>query len=149
MAALTRMRVDLATGKIESKTYDSGTANEFPRINPAYAGKRQRYAYIACNSADRTIGIQQQVARVDLETGAVARHDFGPGGYPGEPLFIATGPGGAEDDGVVVTMVFDAARRRTDIVGLDARDLAARPLFVAPLKHHVPFPLHGTFAPAA
>jgi all-trans-8'-apo-beta-carotenal 15,15'-oxygenase len=149
MAALTRMRVDLATGKIESKTYDSGTANEFPRINPAYAGKRQRYAYIACNSADRTIGIQQQVARVDLETGAVARHDFGPGGYPGEPLFIATSPGGAEEDGVVVTLVFDAARRRTEVVGLDARDLAARPLFVAPLKHHVPFPLHGTFAPAS
>jgi len=53
MAALTRMRVDLATGKIESKTYDSGTDNEFPRINPAYSGKRQRYAYIACNPSAR------------------------------------------------------------------------------------------------
>jgi all-trans-8'-apo-beta-carotenal 15,15'-oxygenase len=95
------------------------------------------------------MGLQQQLARVDLQTGAVARHDFRPGGYPGEPVFIATRPGGAEDDGVVVSLVFDAARRRTDIVGLDARDLAARPLFVAPLKHHVPFSLHGTFAPAA
>jgi all-trans-8'-apo-beta-carotenal 15,15'-oxygenase len=64
-------------------------------------------------------------------------------------LFTAGNPRGAEDDGVVVTLVFDAARQRTDIVGLDARDLAARPLFVAPLKHHVPFSLHGTFAPAA
>ena len=49
MASLTRMRIDLATGKVESRTYDSGTANEFPCINPAYVGKRQRYAYIACN----------------------------------------------------------------------------------------------------
>jgi all-trans-8'-apo-beta-carotenal 15,15'-oxygenase len=149
MAALTRLRIDLATGKIESRTYDSGTANEFPRINPAYSGKRQRYAYIACNPSDREHGLQQQLARVDLQTGAVVRHDFGPGGYPGEPVFIATRQGGAEDDGVVVSLVFDSARKRTDIVGLDARDLAARPLFVAPLKHHVPFPLHGTFAPAA
>ncbi|MGZ5825179.1 MAG: carotenoid oxygenase family protein [Croceibacterium sp.] len=148
MAALTRMRVDLAAGKVESRTYDSGTANEFPCINPAYVGKRQRYAYVACNLSDRKIGLQQQLAKVDLETGAVTRHDFRPGGYPGEPLFIATHPRGAEDDGVVVTLVFDAARRRTDIVGLDARNLAARPLFVAPLKHHVPFSLHGTFAPA-
>jgi all-trans-8'-apo-beta-carotenal 15,15'-oxygenase len=147
--ALTRMRVDLGTGKVKSRTYDTGTANEFPCINPAYSGKRQRYAYIACSPADRARGLQQQLAKVDLETGAVARHDFRPGGYPGEPLFIATRPGGAEDDGVVVTMVFDARRQVTDIVGLDARDLAARPLFVAPLKHHVPFPLHGTFAPAA
>jgi all-trans-8'-apo-beta-carotenal 15,15'-oxygenase len=30
-------------------------------------------------------------------------------------------------------------------VGLDARDIAAAPLFVARLKHHVPFSLHGTF----
>jgi all-trans-8'-apo-beta-carotenal 15,15'-oxygenase len=149
MAALTRMRIDLATGRVESKTYDSGAANEFPRINPAYSGKRQRYAYIACNPSDQPIGLQQQLARVDLQTGAVARHDFRPGGYPGEPFFIATRPGGAEDDGVVVSLVFDAARQRTDIVGLDARDLAARPLFVAPLKHRVPFTLHGTFAPAA
>ena len=149
MGALTRLRVDLATGKVERKTYDSGTGNEFPCINPAYSGKRQRYAYIACNPADRAAGLQQQLARIDLETGAVVRHDFRPGGYPSEPLFIATGAGGAEDDGVVVTLVFDARRQVTDIVGLDARDLAARPLFVAPLKHHVPFSLHGTFAPAA
>ena len=147
MAALTRLRVDLSTGKVESRTYDSGTGNEFPRINPAYTGKRQRYAYIACNPADRVQGLQQQLARVDLETGAVSRHDFGPDGYPGEPLFIAARAGGAEDDGVVVTLVFDANRQRTDIVGLDARDLGAKPLFVARLKHHVPFPLHGTFTP--
>lgn len=147
MAALTRMRIDLATGKVDNKTHDSGTANEFPCINPAWSGKRQRYAYIACNPADREIGLQQQLARIDLESGAAARHDFGPDGYPGEPLFIATRAGGAEDDGVVVTLVFDAKRKRTDIVGLDARDLAARPLFMARLKHHVPFSLHGTFTP--
>ena len=149
MAALTRLRIDLATGKVERKTYDSGTVNEFPCINPAWSGRRQRYAYIACNPADRAAGLQQQLAKCDLETGTVARHDFAPGGYPGEPLFIATRTGGAEDDGVVVTLVFDAQRQTTDIVGLDARDLAARPLFVAPLKHHVPFSLHGTFAPTA
>jgi len=147
MAAVTRLRVDLSTGKVDSRTYDSGTANEFPTINPANVGKRQRYAYIACNPADRVVGLQQQLARIDLETGAVAKHDFGPDGYPGEPLFIATRSGGAEDDGVVVTLVFDAARQRTDIVGLDARDLAAKPLFVANLKHHVPYSLHGTFTP--
>ena len=92
-------------------------------------------------------GLQQQLAKVDFQS----RHRrcatiSGPNGYPGEPLFIAT-PGGAEDDGVIVTLVFDAERKRTDIVGLDARDLAARPLFAARLAHHVPFMLHGTFTP--
>jgi len=147
MAALTRLRVDLSTGKVASRTYDTGTANEFPFINPAYVGRRQRYAYIACNPADRARGLQQQLAKVDLESGAVMRHDFGPDGYPGEPYFVATPGAGAEDDGVVLTMVFDAKRQRTDVVGLDARDLGARPLFVARLRHHVPYALHGTFTP--
>jgi all-trans-8'-apo-beta-carotenal 15,15'-oxygenase len=62
-------------------------------------------------------------------------------------VFVPAPERGEEDDGCVVTLVFDAASRRTDIVGLDARDLAAAPLFVARLKHHVPFGLHGYFVP--
>jgi all-trans-8'-apo-beta-carotenal 15,15'-oxygenase len=147
MAALTRLRVDLATGKVERQIFETGTANEFPTINPAQTGKRHRYAYIASNPAEREIGLQQRISRVDFETATVTSHDFGPAGYVGEPLFVPTSRGGAEDDGVVIVMVFNAADRRTEIVGLDARDLAARPLFTARLKHHVPYPLHGTFTP--
>lgn len=147
MAALTRLRVDLATGKVESRTFATGTANEFPTINPAHTGKRHRYAYIANNPAQCELGLQQRISRVDFETGAVSSHEFGPAGYVGEPLFVPTGRGGAEDDGVVLVMAFNAADRRTEIVGLDARDIAARPMFTARLKHHVPYPLHGTFTP--
>ncbi|MDP3163488.1 MAG: carotenoid oxygenase family protein [Reyranella sp.] len=151
MAALTRLRVDLETGKVEKQTFTTGSANEFPTINAAFTGKRHRYAYIASNPAQRESGLQQRISRIDFESGAVASHDFGPAGYVGEPLFVATRPpnasGGAEDDGVVLVMVFNSADRRTEIVGLDARDLAAKPLFTARLKHHVPYPLHGTFTP--
>lgn len=147
MAALTRLRIDLGTGKVEKQTFPTGAANEFPSIHPAHTGKRYRYAYFASNPAARESGLQQQISRLDFETGAVTTHDFGPAGYVGEPLFVPKGPGGAEDDGVVLVMVFNSADKRTDVVGLDARDLAARPLFTARLKHHVPYPLHGTFTP--
>jgi all-trans-8'-apo-beta-carotenal 15,15'-oxygenase len=92
-------------------------------------------------------GLQQLVTRVDLDSGASVSHDFRPHGYPGEPVFISAGDSGEEDDGCVVTLVYDAVARCTDVVDLDARDLAARPLFVARLKHHVPFSLHGHFVP--
>jgi all-trans-8'-apo-beta-carotenal 15,15'-oxygenase len=146
MASFTRLRVELATGKVEPQTFDTGTSNEFPTVSPSRVSRPYRYAYIACNPADHTGGLQQQVARIDLQSGTVARHDFAPRGYVGEPFFIATGHG-AEDEGVVVTLVFDAERQRTDIVGLDARDIPAQPLFVARLRHHVPYSLHGTFTP--
>ncbi len=145
MAFLTRLTVDLGSGQVDSRRYDTGVANEFPRINPAWTGRRHRYAYIACNPAATHDGLQQQVARVDCESGAVAIHQFANNEYVGEPVFIATGA--AEDDGVIVTLVFDAAANRSAIVGLDARDVAARPLFTARLRHHVPYSLHGFFAP--
>ena len=145
MAMLTRLRIDPASDTVESRAYAAGSANEFPKVDPRRIGKRYRYAYIACNPADRATGLQQQVARVDLESGAVACHDFGPHGYVGEPFFIPTGAG--EDDGVVVAMVFDAATERSAVVGLDARDLAAKPLFTARLRHPVPYGLHGCFSP--
>lgn len=149
MATLTRLTIDLASGKIESRTWNdgkgnTGQANEFPFVNPARISKKHRYAYFLCSPADRPRGLQQHLARIDVETGTVTRHDFGPDGYPGEPCFIA-GPGGGEDEGVVVNLVFDAKRMRTDVVGLDARDITGKPLFVGRLKHHVPFCLHGTF----
>lgn len=142
MATLTRVSIDLASGRVASRAVASGVSHEFPKVDPRRVGKPYRYAYIACNPADRTRGLQQQVGKVDLETGALMTHDFAPDGYVGEPCFIPTGAG--EDDGVVVTLVFDAPSQLSAIVGLDARDLSR--LFTARLRHHVPYGLHGCFS---
>jgi len=148
MASLVRLRVDLATGAVTSNGFPTGNANEFPRINPQRVASHHRFAYIANNAPNQRAGLQQRITRVDAETGQTMSHDFGPSGYVGEPVFIPARADGEEDDGIVVTLVFDADEGRTSVVGLDARDLAARPLFVARLKHHVPYSLHGTFVPS-
>lgn len=145
MARLTRLRIDPA-GTVASETFEGGVANEFPCIDPRRAGRNYRYAYFASNPSTTRIGLQQRVSQVDLQTGKVTSHDFAPDGYVGEPLFVPRNQDAAENDGTVLTLVFDAATRRTAIVGLDAADIAARPLFTARLAHHVPYPLHGTFA---
>ena len=87
MAALTRLRIDLSTGKVERRDFDTGTANEFPASIPAC---RQAPPLRLYRLQSRPTGRRLAAAarRVDLETGAVVRHDFGPDGYPGEPLFI-------------------------------------------------------------
>ncbi|MBN9089926.1 MAG: carotenoid oxygenase family protein [Reyranella sp.] len=144
MATLTRLRIETGTGRVESRAVASGISHEFPKFDPRRVGKPYRYAYIACNPAHATRGLQQQVGKVDVESGALTTHDFAPDRYVGEPYFIPTGAG--EDEGVVVTIVFDAASQLSAIVGLDARDIAAKPLFTARLKHHVPYGLHGCFS---
>ena len=146
MASFTRLTVDLESGMVARRDFATGSASEFPRINPAWTGKCYRYAYLACNPPERSEGLQQQIAKVDLDSGAVAVHRFGATEYAGEPVFVTTG-GAAEDDGILVALVFDAAHNCSSIVGLDARDVAGRPLFTARLRHHVPYSLHGFFAP--
>src|SRR5262249_37264716 len=131
--------------KVSSRGYGTGSANEFPRINPERVAGRHRYAYIANNPPERATGLQQRLTRVDLESGATIFHDFGPSGFVGEPVFVPARAGGEEDEGFLVTLIYDADDGRSKIVGLDARDLAARPLFTAALRHHVPFSLHGHF----
>jgi all-trans-8'-apo-beta-carotenal 15,15'-oxygenase len=147
MAALTRLVVDADSGKVEGRPFQAGNANEFPRVDPRRTAARHRYVYMLSNPPHMEHGLQQLVTRLDVETGVAASHDFGPHGYPGEAVFIPYRDHGPEDEGCVVTLVFDAASRRTDVVGLDARDVSGRPLFVARLKHHVPFGLHGFFTP--
>jgi carotenoid cleavage dioxygenase-like enzyme len=110
---------------------------------------RYRYAYIADNSPQQPIGLQQRITRVDLESDQIASHDFAPHGYPGEPLFIPARPTAREDDGYIVTLVFDASEGRTRIVGLDARGYrcttavccpaqASRPVLAARYVHAPP-----------
>ena len=131
-----------------AQTFDTGTANEFPRINPAIPPARYRYAYIAGNPRPaRGPGLQQRVTRIDTRPAGRLARFRSRAVIPASRSSSQPGPAAPEDDGVVlVTLVFDAAAR-TDIVGLDARDLAAAPLFVAPAETSRAFPLHGTFTP--
>ena len=90
-------------------------------MDPRRVARAYRYAYIASNRPDRRDGLQQRIERVDMAGGASVAHDFGPHGYVGEPVFIPARPDGDEDDGTVVTVVYDASEHRSHVVGLDAR----------------------------
>jgi len=112
-------------------------------------GRDYRYAYIG--ATERTDGNAplQGVLKVDVTTGHQDFHSFAPRGFVGEPIFVPRNAGaiGAEDDGWVLVMVYDAAKDRSDVVILDAQKIAAPPLAVLHLKHHVPYGLHGCFVP--
>jgi all-trans-8'-apo-beta-carotenal 15,15'-oxygenase len=64
-----------------------------------------------------------------------------------EPLFVAKPHGLAEDEGWILSLVYDAAHHRTDVVILDNQALEQGPLARLHLTHHVPYGLHGCFVP--
>lgn len=52
-----------------------------------------------------------------------------------------------EDNGWVITQVYNCKTHKTDFVVLDARNLAAGPIARVKLGHHTPYGFHGTFTP--
>jgi carotenoid cleavage dioxygenase-like enzyme len=134
---LRRYRLDLGGGAVRSESL--GAALELPRI--AYRrcnGRPYRYVY-GVGPGD---GFLDRVVKMDVERGGATswRSD---GCYPGEPVFVAAPGADAEDDGVLLSVVLDAARGTSFLLVLDAGSLEERAR--AEVPHHIPFGFHGQF----
>ena len=69
-----------------------------------------------------------------------------PGCYPGEPVFVGRPGREREDDGVILSVVFDATDCRSFLLVLDAHSFTERAR--AQVPHGVPFGFHGQFVTA-
>ncbi len=139
---LRRVRIRPAEQAIEWETMlDSDL--ELPRIN--YGRNNERpYRYVWGNGVGDS-GWLQSIVRGDLEqrtTSSWSERDC----YPGEPVFVARPGGDREDDGVLLSVVLDAAGGDSFLLVLDAAELSEIARAQAP--HHIPFNFHGQFASA-
>jgi all-trans-8'-apo-beta-carotenal 15,15'-oxygenase len=146
---LWRFRVNLQSGEVRRQMLDA-RCSEFPSLHPAKVGRSHRYLYLAAAHAPTGNAPNQAILKVDVETADRKLWSAAPWGYVGEPVFVPrhsnhTALVGAEDDGWVLTLVFDARSDRSALVILDARDL--RQVARLNLKHHIPYGLHGSFTP--
>jgi carotenoid cleavage dioxygenase-like enzyme len=113
---------------------------ELPRI--AYRsrnGRPYRYAYAASQDGTFIDGL----VKVDVGDGSVRRWQED-GCFPGEPVFVPAPGAGAEDDGVVLSVVLDTNAERSFLLVLDATGFEELGRAEAP--HHIPFGFHGQFA---
>ena len=66
-----------------------------------------------------------------------------------EPVFVRKPGATAEDEGWVLSYVYDPQRDLSDVVILDAQDFAGEPVATIRLPVRVPFGFHGGWAPIA
>ena len=146
--ALHRWRVDLAARRVREQPLDD-RAVEFPRCDERRVGLPNRYGYAVYteNAVDRSTGTS--LIKYDLAGSGAVTHDFGPGRLPSEPVFVPAAPGSAEDEGWVLSYVYDSARDGSDLVILDATAFAAKPIATVALPQRVPFGFHGSWIPDA
>ena len=142
-ASLHRWTIDPSSGKVIEEALDDRPI-EFPRVDERKVGLAHRYGYAVHTKPDE-MGMTDLI-KYDLLTGESTAHDFGPGRVPGEGV-LAPVDGGVEDDGYVLTYVYDEARDGSDLVILDASRFAGPPVASVQLPQRVPFGFHGSWVP--
>ena len=142
----TRFRVDLAGGGVESSRL-ADEVFELPRIDYGrHNGRPYRYAYGAGALDPDGTNFLDQLVKLDTRTGRTV-HWREDGCYPGEPVFVPSPTGTAEDDGVILSVVLDVRAVNSSLLVLDAATFAELARVTVP--HVIPFGFHGQFSSRA
>jgi len=141
---LWRFNLNLNTATVTSQIIEPRCC-EFPTIHPDKVGRNYRYLFIG--AAHNSIGNAplQAILKLDLETSDRQLYSFAPSGYVSEPIFIPKPESKTEDDGWIITLVYDGNKHRSDVVILDGLDLNKGAIARLHLKHHIPYGLHGNW----
>jgi carotenoid cleavage dioxygenase-like enzyme len=144
---LARWTIDPAANRVTEVMLDDNLV-EFPRIDDEVAGLPHRYGYCTLLAPgldnDDTTGL----IKYDLQRDEAIRYEPGENRSAGEPVFVRAGDGHGEDEGWVMSVVYDRTRDASDLVILDATSFAGPPVATVHLPARVPFGFHGSWVPS-
>jgi len=136
----------------------SSTQVEFPSVNPRVSCRPHRFIYASCGSDELRSTPVQGLVKLDTVKGVEEKwmpeaHEF-----LGESIFVerkgvssgstaSTATEREEDDGYVISFLFNGRDMKTDLVVFDAQKVKDGPISRLQLPVKVPFGLHGSFAP--
>jgi len=145
---LWRWVIDTRTGKVTEEQIDD-RSGEFPRVNDAVIGKKHRFGYeMSMGNAGFGEVDAGAILKYDRQTGSRTSIELGKGRVSGEAVFVASAAAKSEDDGYLMTYVYDAASDTSEFVIFDALTMAADPIATVQLPR-VPFGFHGSWVPAS
>jgi carotenoid cleavage dioxygenase len=148
--ALHRWTLDTASGSFTDEQLDDLPA-EFPRVPDSLAGLQHRYGYMMKNAGpsmiDDPMSANGEILKYDLETGARTSIDLGRGRLQGESSFVPSADAKSEDDGYLMTYVYDAESDASEFAIFDAASMSDEPVATVQLPR-VPFGFHGNWVEA-
>ncbi|CAM9271037.1 unnamed protein product [Scytosiphon promiscuus] len=149
---LQRCRLDVSSqeGSLVETSLLYGKNCDFPSINPKVSCQEHRYVWASCGGVEGEEACPAQgVVKVDTMEGTTQMWIPEPHEFLGEPTFIprkGAPSDAAEDDGYIAHTLVNGRDHKTEVVILDAADIAKGPVCRLPLKGFVPHCLHGEFA---
>jgi carotenoid cleavage dioxygenase len=142
LPTLDRWTIDLGAGKVLEQRLDD-RPQELPRVDERVVGRKHRYGY-APGFGIEDHGVQfGGLLKHDLAQGTTEARVFGSGESAGEAVFVPESPQAGEDEGWLLSLVYDAGRDASDLVILDATDFTGAEVARVHLPQRVPYGFHG------
>ena len=115
-------------------------------------GLKHRYGYMlglpgSSDTAD-PMDASGSILKYDRATGGSVQLGVGRGRMPGEPVFVPAADATSEDDGYLMTFVYDAESHTSRFVIFDAKTMDATPVASVQLPR-VPSGFHGSWIPSS
>jgi len=148
---LWRWTINTSTGKVREEQIDDRSA-EFPRVADSVVGLKHRFGYMMGMSEDANpadpMSTSGSILKYDRQTGERTDIEFGRGRVGGEPVFVPSASAKSEDDGYLMTYVYDAASDTSQFVIMDAATMDNAPVASIDLPR-IPSGFHGSWIPAS
>ena len=141
--SLVRWTLDPVAGLASEDLLDE-RGQEFPRHDERLLGRKHRFGYCATFGDGTEHG---PLLKHDFDAGTTEVHDYGPGRVTLEAVFVPRSGAAAEDDGWVMSYVYDATTDSSDVVILHAQDFGGAEVAAVHLPQRVPFGFHGNWVP--
>nr|AGK38338.1 lignostilbene-alpha,beta-dioxygenase-like protein [Nostoc sp. 'Peltigera membranacea cyanobiont'] len=140
-------RFNLRTGAVQEGIIDD-LASEFPSLNQQFVGRRNRYGYTARMVPELLpVFTLDALIKYDFANGYSQVHEWGTGRYGGEAIFVPRSNATQEDDGWLLTFVYDTPTKTSELVVVNAQDITDKPVARILLPQRVPYGFHGTWIP--
>lgn len=144
-ARIYRYRFNLRTG--QTTEYELDDVNtEFPTINTAVLGQKSRYAYNVSLTNDKTL-LFDGIVKYDTEKDSSERFSFGNGRYGSEAPFAARPNPTSEDDGYLLSFIYDEREDRSELLILDAQNITDGPVARVIIPQRIPYGFHACWVP--
>lgn len=148
---LWRWTINTVTGKVSEEQIDDRPA-EFPRVADSVIGLKHRYGYMMGmfepGNPDDPMSSAGSILKYDRDTGQQSEIQLGRGRVGGEPVFAAAANPKSEDDGYLMTFVYDGATDSSEFVIMDAKSMDNTPVASIALPR-IPNGFHGSWIPSS
>ena len=138
---LTRWILDIKSGKAQFTKLDERSI-EFPRIHPDLVSKSNQFGY-ALASSDTKQPDFKEIIKYDFINDTSEVYQYGQGNFGAEPVFVAADGGVDEDEGYLLSLVYNLETDRSDLIILNAQEPSLGPIATVHLPQRVPFGFHG------